>query len=217
MHEQLTAYLAANPLPAAVTTVVLCGHSLGGALATICAATFLLTSAARSHFPWQHIHLVTFGAPRVGCARFATAVASPSGHGGHWLQLRRYVTVALDGTPDLVTDVLDKMHHAGAATLLGTAYLPGARTVLDRHGIEEYITRVAVHHGRCRPVVLRRHAAAPVVRSSEAERASEDMTAEPPPTPSSSASMVSPQSPLPLPASLYTDLLLELESTALPS
>ncbi len=65
--DLLRPQLAPGPAP------VFCGHSLGGALATIAAAHYGCAA------------LVTFGCPRVGDARFAQLVESRAG------EIRRYV------------------------------------------------------------------------------------------------------------------------------
>ncbi len=49
-----------------------CGHSLGGAMATICAARCLL-----SHIKSEPDGLYTFGSPRVGCRKYTSFVKFP--------------------------------------------------------------------------------------------------------------------------------------------
>ena len=46
-----------------------CGHSLGGALATICAGRYVL-----SYLKMEQSGVYTFGSPRVGCQRFVNHV-----------------------------------------------------------------------------------------------------------------------------------------------
>jgi predicted lipase len=51
-------------------TIVVTGHSLGGALAAICALDLVLSDITTG----ENLELITFGEPRVGNAEYAAAM-----------------------------------------------------------------------------------------------------------------------------------------------
>lgn len=61
----LLGYLGERRMSKAQPTVVCCGHSLGGALAVLCAQWI-----SADYCPWARVFCVTFGAPRVGNDHF---------------------------------------------------------------------------------------------------------------------------------------------------
>lgn len=74
IHEQVNKYLLQSLRPTLVTT----GHSLGAALATLCA--FYQKFVPTSPFNNRPITTVTFGEPRVGNTQFATYVDNNVDH-----------------------------------------------------------------------------------------------------------------------------------------
>jgi pimeloyl-ACP methyl ester carboxylesterase len=64
VRGDIEAWIAANGVPAG--SLLVCGHSLGGALATLAASA------------WKPAHMVTIGSPRVGDAVFAQSIPAAS-------------------------------------------------------------------------------------------------------------------------------------------
>eukprot|EP00051_Salpingoeca_urceolata_P032725 m.17071 g.17071 ORF g.17071 m.17071 type:complete len:537 (+) comp5382_c0_seq1:271-1881(+) len=97
LHDQLMRELS----PLSPSSLVFCGHSLGGALATICAAaSFLQPGLAKpllQHQTPPRRYLTTFGCPRVGCATFKNFLSQLE------LRSRRFVAVSPTLSPDLIT------------------------------------------------------------------------------------------------------------------
>jgi alpha-beta hydrolase superfamily lysophospholipase len=112
----------------APATLLITGHSLGGALATLCAAD-VAESWARS--PVQHrprIVLHTFGSPRVGDAIFAARLAA------HVPTALRFVA-GLDIVPS-VPLVAMGYAHAGTGVHLPHADAPPAAVAAHLPGVE---------------------------------------------------------------------------------
>ena len=109
-------------------TLLLTGHSLGGALAALAAVDL------HAHYEDVELHVVTFGAPRVGNAAFTTQLASAT---------RSYVRVRdpHDLIPDMPGALLGFTH--GDSDEVNTVY-----DILSRlmHTIVSFISLPNTHH-----------------------------------------------------------------------
>ncbi|KAH9054312.1 alpha/beta-hydrolase [Lactarius vividus] len=81
--------------------VVLTGHSLGGALASLAALSI------KSNFPWAAVRLFTFGQPRTGDAAFADLLESIVGRDNIFRAVH-----TKDGVPTVIPEYLGYRHHA---------------------------------------------------------------------------------------------------------
>lgn len=81
--------------------VVLAGHSLGGALASLAALS------VKSNFPWVAVRLFTFGQPRTGDAAFADLLESIVGRHNIYRAVHTW-----DGVPTVIPECLGYRHHA---------------------------------------------------------------------------------------------------------
>ncbi|KAI9437657.1 alpha/beta-hydrolase [Lactarius indigo] len=81
--------------------VVLTGHSLGGALASLAALS------VKSNFPWVAVRLFTFGQPRTGDGAFADLLESIVGRDNIFRAVHTW-----DGVPTVVPEYLGYRHHA---------------------------------------------------------------------------------------------------------
>ncbi|KAN0138436.1 alpha/beta-hydrolase [Lactarius tabidus] len=93
VREQLEAY------PGYV--VVLAGHSLGAALASLAAIS------VKSNIPWAAVRLFTFGQPRTGDAAFADLLESIIGCDNIFRAVH-----TRDGVPTMIPESLGYRHHA---------------------------------------------------------------------------------------------------------
>ncbi|KAJ6468611.1 Alpha/Beta hydrolase protein [Mycena vitilis] len=81
--------------------IVITGHSLGGALASLCA------SSLKPMLPGVSMKLYTFGQPRTGDAQFAAFVESTIGVNNIFRAVHTF-----DGVPTMVPRILGYEHHA---------------------------------------------------------------------------------------------------------
>jgi len=81
--------------------VILTGHSLGGALASLAALS------VKSNFPWMAVRLFTFGQPRTGDAAFADLLESIVGRDHIFRAIHTW-----DGVPTMIPEKLGYRHHA---------------------------------------------------------------------------------------------------------
>ncbi|KAH9167547.1 alpha/beta-hydrolase [Lactarius sanguifluus] len=81
--------------------VVLAGHSLGGALASLAALS------VKSNFPWVAVRLFTFGQPRTGDAEFADLLEAIVGRDNIFRAVHTW-----DGVPTVIPEYLGYRHHA---------------------------------------------------------------------------------------------------------
>jgi hypothetical protein len=81
--------------------VVLTGHSLGGALASLAALS------VKSNIPWVAVRLFTFGQPRTGDAAFADLLESIVGRDNIYRAVHTW-----DGVPTVIHENLGYRHHA---------------------------------------------------------------------------------------------------------
>ncbi|KAH8996499.1 alpha/beta-hydrolase [Lactarius hatsudake] len=96
--------------------VVLAGHSLGGALASLAALS------VKSNFPWVAVRLFTFGQPRTGDAAFADLLEAIVGRDNIFRGKGPFRYPAgpetqslahlLDGVPTVIPEYLGYRHHA---------------------------------------------------------------------------------------------------------
>ncbi|KAA1471862.1 alpha/beta-hydrolase [Dentipellis sp. KUC8613] len=82
-------------------TVVVTGHSLGGAIASLASVSF------RVHFPSAHIRLFTFGQPRTGNPGYADVVGKLLGHNNVYRAVHTW-----DGVPTILPESWGYRHHA---------------------------------------------------------------------------------------------------------
>lgn len=82
-------------------TVVISGHSLGGALASIAALS------VKSNFPSAAVRLFTYGQPRTGDAAYADLVEDIVGRNNIFRAVHTW-----DGVPTMVPETLGYHHHA---------------------------------------------------------------------------------------------------------
>ncbi len=99
INQRIVSFLAervrqATAAAGAPPHVLLCGHSLGGALATLAAMD--LRDACGDALPPSHLTVITFGCPRVGSAalaRFYDAAVCPS----HWNVVNQHDVITHGG------------------------------------------------------------------------------------------------------------------------
>jgi len=124
--------------------VHLTGHSLGGSLASHMALDLVIN---HPHIPVNNLHLWTFGAPQIADTKFVTSAIQlaprlkpfVTGRNGRY---DRYVTVADDCRPDVVSEVTrlslpshlpPQGFHARIARTLGGVHSPIVHLVAEPH------------------------------------------------------------------------------------
>lgn len=115
-------------------TIHCIGHSLGGAVANICA---LYT---RLHFPNPTVYLYTFASPKVGCLNFATSLSNLMNENG------RHKIFRVIHSSDIAMDLppTGNFHHASTLPKCPPIVIekPQTKFHLHSHGINQYIDSV---------------------------------------------------------------------------
>jgi len=95
------------------------GHSLGGAMAMLCALDLATLSRYGAEPLFSHIQTTTFAAPRVGCATFANLFGRTFPHPSDFLALQ----APSDAVPHLPFAAWGFQHPTGTAVLPDRAQL----------------------------------------------------------------------------------------------
>lgn len=122
--------LLRNNKSGAPPTIVCCGHSLGGATATLCSEWIKRTFADIR----PRVFCVTFGSPRVGCKHFLS-------HYHHLVPLQNHFRVEQEGDPITMvpSGILTQYRHVGqkvSSCKVQTASGPCGQVRLH-HGTEQ--------------------------------------------------------------------------------
>ncbi len=108
-------------------TIYVTGHSLGGALAALCASALVIGVPGEFpiDWPWNELHLITFSAPTVGDENFSNYVNS-------WVYARR-VNLAKDPITTTKTGLITTKGGGHVGAVIELPPLPGWFKQLESH------------------------------------------------------------------------------------